>query len=97
MQNHGILVTSQSIEATLHFYVAMEKCCQVQLLADAAASGRGGETIKVTPEDAEYTYYIVGNQISGYFSALPLFEALEAREGVNYETWKAAQGTMSRL
>ena len=44
LQNHGLLVATSSIEATVFFFISLEKCCQVQLLADAAAAGRGSST-----------------------------------------------------
>lgn len=33
----------------------MDRCIQAQLAADAAAAGRGTQTIKVSHEEAEYT------------------------------------------
>ena len=90
MQNHGLLVATPSIEATLFFFVSLEKCCHVQLLADAAAAGRGGTTIKVDDEDATYTYKTVGSHRAGWFSALPEFAKLEAKEGVKFKYEAAA-------
>ena len=55
----------------------MEKCCQAQLMADAAAGGRGGETVKISDEDASFTYKTVGIPMAGYFSAKPLFDIIE--------------------
>jgi hypothetical protein len=60
-------------------------------LADAAAAGRGINTIKIDEEDAAYTYKMIGNHRSGWFGGLPEFQALEAREGQNFE------GAMKRL
>jgi hypothetical protein len=66
------------------FYTALEKCCRVQLLADAAAVGRGGETVKIPPKEAYITYKSNGTPYAGYFGGLPEFQALEAREGVKF-------------
>lgn len=79
-QNHGLLVATPTIEGTVFFFMSLEKCCRVQLLADAAASGRGGQTIKITEEDARETYKTVGTVGAGWFSGLPEFAALESRE-----------------
>ena len=65
--------------------MSLEKCCHVQLLADAAAAGRGGTTIKVDEEDAKYTYQTVGSHRAGWFSGLPEFAKLEAKEGVKFK------------
>jgi ribulose-5-phosphate 4-epimerase/fuculose-1-phosphate aldolase len=50
--NHGLLTCAQSIEATVYWFVSLESACRAQLLADAAAGGRGGETIKIDDKDA---------------------------------------------
>lgn len=57
----------------------------MQLLADAAAGGRGGATIKIDKDDAEETYKTVGSMRAGWFSGLPEFVALEAKEGQRFE------------
>jgi len=85
LQNHGILVATTSIEATVHFYIALEKCCYVQLLADAAAAGTGRPTAKIDEKDAEFTYKVVGSNLGGWFSGLPQFQTLEHRENVRFQ------------
>ncbi|KAI1794564.1 class II aldolase/adducin domain-containing protein [Ganoderma leucocontextum] len=85
LQNHGILVATNSIEATVHFFIALEKSCQVQLLADAAAAGTGGKTVKIADVNAKITYHVVGGLPGGWFSGLPHFQALEAQEGISFD------------
>jgi len=53
-------------------------------MADAAAAGRGHETIKINEDDAAYTYKTVGTSFAGYFSALPLFQVIEKETGGDY-------------
>ena len=65
LQNHGLLTCGKTIEAAVWWFMSLEKCCHVQLLADAAAGGRGHETIKVNEEDAAYTYKNVGSEMAG--------------------------------
>ncbi|KAH8890616.1 class II aldolase/adducin domain protein [Thozetella sp. PMI_491] len=81
LQNHGLITLGKTVESCIYWYMALEKCCQAQLLADAAAAGRGGETVKISEEDAAYTYKTVGSEPAGWFSARPVFEMaeLEAR------------------
>jgi len=88
LQNHGLLVATGSIEATVFFFSSLEKSCKVQLLADAAAAGAGIKTIKIDDEDALYTYKAIGNERAGWFSGLPEFQALEAREGQKFQLKK---------
>jgi len=75
-------VATPSIEATVHYYISFEKSCQVQLLADAAARGRGGVTIKIDEEDAHNTWKTVGQKAGGFYAGLPQFQALERREAL---------------
>lgn len=62
----------------------MEKCCHAQLLADAAAAGRGGETEKISEEDAVLTSKTVGTHTAGWFSAKPLFDVIHKETGGDY-------------
>ncbi|KAI1133583.1 class II aldolase and Adducin domain-containing protein [Nemania abortiva] len=77
LANHGLLTCGKSIESCVYWFMSLERSCQAQLLADAAAAGRGGETVKVADEDAEYTYKTVGSELAGWFSAKPAFDMME--------------------
>ncbi|KAJ7703430.1 arad-like aldolase/epimerase [Mycena metata] len=87
LQNHGLLVATGSIEATLHFYVAMERACQVQLLADtaAAALNKDGKTVHINSAQAKETSRIVGSGAAGWFSGCMEFMVLEREEGVKFQ------------
>ncbi|KAL2816497.1 class II aldolase/adducin N-terminal [Aspergillus granulosus] len=84
LQNHGLLTVGKSIEETVFWFVSLEKCCHAQLLADAAAAGRGGETVKINEADAAFTYKAVGTSGAGYFSAKPLFDVIHEETGGKY-------------
>jgi len=90
LQNHGLLVATSSIEATLHFYVALERACQVQLLADTAAAAHGVKTVKVNDAQAKETGKLVGSQAAGWFSGSMEFMVLEREEGVKFQGAAAA-------
>lgn len=77
--NHGMLTVGQSVEEAVFWFLSMEKCCHAQLLADAA-----GKTVKITEEDARYTYKAVGSPMAGYFSAKPLFDVIHKETGGDY-------------
>lgn len=62
----------------------MERACQAQLLADAAAGARGGRPIRIPDEEALKTSKMNGNMAAGWFQALPEFQLLEARERVTF-------------
>lgn len=76
LQNHGLLTVGRTIEEAVFWFVSLEKCCYAQLLADAAAAGRGGQTIKIDDADAARTYKTVGSPNAGWFSAKPLFDVI---------------------
>ncbi|TAQ91425.1 hypothetical protein B7494_g136 [Chlorociboria aeruginascens] len=85
LQNHGLLTCGQSIESAVFWFMSLEKCCHAQLLADAAAGGRGGVTVKIDDKDAAYTYQSVGTEKAGWFSAKPTFDIMESESGVDYK------------
>jgi ribulose-5-phosphate 4-epimerase/fuculose-1-phosphate aldolase len=85
LQNHGLLVATSTIEGTLHFYIAMERACQVQLLADSAAAAHGGKTVHINPAQAAETGKTVGSQGAGWFSGSMEFMVLEREEGVKFQ------------
>ena len=42
----------------MFWFISLEKCCHAQLMADAAAGGRGHETVKIDDDDAAFTYKV---------------------------------------
>ncbi|KAJ5289747.1 uncharacterized protein N7443_010000 [Penicillium atrosanguineum] len=84
LQNHGLLTVGKSVEETVFWFVSLEKCCYAQLLADAAAAGRGGETVKIDEADAAFTYKTVGTPVAGWFSAKPLFDVIHEESKGKY-------------
>lgn len=53
MENRGILLVGASIECCISYFIRMESLCQIQLLAEAAAKGRGGELIRVGQQEVQ--------------------------------------------
>jgi ribulose-5-phosphate 4-epimerase/fuculose-1-phosphate aldolase len=84
LQNHGLLTCGETIEAAVYWFASLEKCCRIQLVADAAAAGRGDSTIKIDDEDAEFTYPSVGSPSAGWFAAQPMFDVMAKRSAPEY-------------
>jgi ribulose-5-phosphate 4-epimerase/fuculose-1-phosphate aldolase len=84
LRNHGLLTVGQTIEAAVFWFSSLEKCCHAQLMADTAAAGRGGETVKINDEDAAFTYKTVGTPRAGWFSAKPAFDVMAREVGDEY-------------
>lgn len=85
--NHGLLTCGKSIESAVFWFMSLEKCCQTQLMADAALNGRGkGEqAVVVGEEEAAFTKKSVGTETAGWFSAKPTFDVMEHQSGVDYK------------
>jgi ribulose-5-phosphate 4-epimerase/fuculose-1-phosphate aldolase len=62
-QNHGLFTVSRhSIEAAAFWFIALERCCQQQLMIDAT----GIAPRLVTPERARYSREHVGSEYIGW-------------------------------
>jgi ribulose-5-phosphate 4-epimerase/fuculose-1-phosphate aldolase len=70
LQNHGLLTVGDSVEAAAWWYIAMERCCQVQLMAEAASHGKPLKM--VSKAAADQAYPIVGSSYAGWFQFQPL-------------------------
>lgn len=79
--NHGILTAGATIEATVNWFVLLEKCSRVQLIAEAAVGGRREELTKIGPEEALNSWKAIGSSNAGYFGGLPLFQMAEREFG----------------
>jgi len=79
--NHGLLTAGRTIEEVTAWFVLLDKCCQVQLAADASAAGSGQPLVHIGPEEAANTWQALGHSPNGYFMGLPLFQVAEAEFG----------------
>jgi ribulose-5-phosphate 4-epimerase/fuculose-1-phosphate aldolase len=74
-QNHGLLTASRhSIDAAAFWFIALERCCQQQLLVEAT----GNKPILVPEERARYSREHVGSEYIGWLHFQPIYEQLEA-------------------
>lgn len=85
LQNHGILTVGKTVEEAVAWYIRLEKSCQTQLLADAAAAGRNSSTIKIGHEEAQFTHDQTGTPGAGWFSGTPYFDVIDAETGGSYK------------
>jgi ribulose-5-phosphate 4-epimerase/fuculose-1-phosphate aldolase len=73
LQNHGLLTVGSTVDAAAWWYIAMERCCQVQLMAEAAAAGVGTRPKAIADAPAAQAAALVGNAFAGWFQFQPLF------------------------
>lgn len=75
LRNHGVLTVGQTVGEAAWWFIAMERCCRTQLLAEAA-----GTPIVIDSESARTTKSLLGTHMTGWFSFQPLWDLLVAQE-----------------
>ncbi len=75
LSNHGLLTVGHSVDEAVWWFIAMERCCQAQLLAMAA----GGYRV-IDDETARLTRTQIGSPLAGWFSFQPLYDWIVARQ-----------------
>lgn len=68
LKNHGLLTVGGSVDAAIGAFVAMDNCCHVQLLAEAA-----GDPHDIPEDVARATHELVGSQIAMWLTFQPLY------------------------
>lgn len=71
LQNHGLLTVGNTVDAAAWWFVALERSCQSQLLAESV-----GEPRLIKPQVAEMTHKQVGSEQAGWFSFQPLWDRI---------------------
>lgn len=69
LRNHGLLTVGASVEEAAWWFIAMERSCQAQLIAEAA-----GVPNRIDHDMAEMTEREVGNRQAGWFAFHSLYE-----------------------
>ena len=76
-QNHGLLTASRhSIDDAAFWFIALERCCQVQL--QVAASGVNPQLL--SEKTCEYSREHVGNDFIGWLHFQTIYQQLEATQ-----------------
>lgn len=73
LQNHGLLTVGHSVDEAAWWYITMERSCQVQLHAEAAAARTGVAPKLIRSEAAEQAASLVGTPAAGWFQFQPLY------------------------
>lgn len=71
LQNHGLLTTGPSVDIALWLFVSMDRCCQNQLLAEAA-----GKPVIISDELARLTKTQMANDLALWGSFQPLYDLI---------------------
>lgn len=63
MQNHGLLTVGQSVDEAAYLFTLMERCCEIQLLVEAAAKN-GLEKKCIDDATAKHTFETSSDSVS---------------------------------
>lgn len=75
LRNHGLLTVGSTVDAAVWWFVAMDRSCHAQLLAEAA-----GQVVHIDPDQARLTHGQVGLELAGWFSFQPLYDRIVKQE-----------------
>lgn len=75
LANHGLLTVGQTVDEAAWWFIAMERSCQAQLLAEAA-----GSPVPIDHDRARQTATQVGNRGAGWMSFQPLYDWIVAEQ-----------------
>jgi ribulose-5-phosphate 4-epimerase/fuculose-1-phosphate aldolase len=73
LQNHGLLTVGRTVDEAVWWFITMERSCQVQLLAEAAAA-RTNQPLKLISESsAQQAFNVLGSPTTGWFQFQTLY------------------------
>ncbi|KAK7472389.1 hypothetical protein VKT23_000504 [Stygiomarasmius scandens] len=75
LQNHGLLTLGNTVDEAIYLFGLLEKQCQLQLLAEAAAANGIPKKI-ISDEDAAYNAETEGDPEFVYFNFQPEYDLL---------------------
>jgi ribulose-5-phosphate 4-epimerase/fuculose-1-phosphate aldolase len=75
LRNHGLLTVGESVESAAWWFIAMDRSCHAQLLAEAA-----GKPVKIAHDHAVLARKQVGNEVGGWFQFQPLWNKIIREE-----------------
>jgi ribulose-5-phosphate 4-epimerase/fuculose-1-phosphate aldolase len=76
LRNHGMLTVGESVDSAAWWFLTLERTCQSQLAAYAAAAGHGSRPILIDPVEAAATRGQVGFELAAGSSSSPIWERI---------------------
>lgn len=86
LRNHGLLTVGGTVDEATYLYTLMERSCEVQLLAEAAAAN-GLPKVLVPDDAAEYTFRMASDPETLYCEFQPDLEYEEAMAKDNFDDY----------
>jgi ribulose-5-phosphate 4-epimerase/fuculose-1-phosphate aldolase len=75
MTNHGLLTVGATVESCIWRFITLERCCQVQLLADGA-----GTPVPLSDAEAQRIHGLTGTEHSCWFAIKSMYELVLSEE-----------------
>ncbi|OBT80302.1 hypothetical protein VF21_00726 [Pseudogymnoascus sp. 05NY08] len=79
LQNHGMITCGATVDEAAFLFIALDRCCHAQLLANAA-SVPGWERIAIGKEEAEMTHKKSGNSSKMWLAFQPYYDQVVKNE-----------------
>ena len=73
LANHGLITVGRTVDEAVWWFITMERSCQVQLIAEAAAARTGTVPRAIGDASARQSFGIVGTPFAGWFQFQPLY------------------------
>ncbi|EXJ89995.1 L-fuculose-phosphate aldolase [Capronia epimyces CBS 606.96] len=73
LRNHGLLTVGSTVDEAAYLFMLMERSCQIQLEADAAAAS-GRKKVYISDEAAKYTFEMTSDPDSLYAEFQPYLQ-----------------------
>ena len=71
LRNHGLITVGQTVEEAVWWFVAIERCCQAQFLAESVC-----QPLQIDPENARAARSVNGTPSAGWIQCQPLWERI---------------------
>ncbi|KAL4926834.1 class II aldolase/adducin N-terminal [Aspergillus undulatus] len=83
LKNHGLITVGSSVNEAAYLFMLMEKSCQIQLAADAAAAAVGRKKVYIDDDAARFTFENTSEPESLYaeFQVYLQYEAAVSHDG----------------
>ncbi|PYI01404.1 aldolase [Aspergillus sclerotiicarbonarius CBS 121057] len=73
LQNHGMITCGRTVDEAAFLFIALDRCCHAQMMANAAA-GPGWEKVYINREEAEMTHKKSGNSSKMWLAFQPYYD-----------------------
>ena len=76
LQNHGVITCGRTIDEAAFLFMALDRCCHAQILANACAACPGWDKIYINQAEAEFTHKKSGNSNKLWLGFQPYYDQI---------------------